>query len=129
MENIQVNLLDNQSKKEKDEILTKFILTQNNYVPSNIAMVNAPFYWQQGYRGKGIKIAVIDTGCIKHPNLPNIIGGKNFTDEGIDSANTYNLFISCWVVYLACTSIIITFITGRTYNSYIISYSIFNGLM
>ena len=27
MENIQVNLLDNQTKKEKDEILTKFILT------------------------------------------------------------------------------------------------------
>ena len=49
MENIQVNLLDNQTKKEKDEILTKFILTQNNYVPSNIAMVNAPFYWQHGY--------------------------------------------------------------------------------
>lgn len=91
MKNIQVNLLDNQTKKEKDEILTKFILTQNNYVPSNIAMVNAPFYWQQGYKGKGIKIAVIDTGCIKHPNLPNIIGGKNFTDEGIDSDYTdYN---------------------------------------
>ena len=81
MENIQVELLDNKTKENK-KILTDFILTQENYVPSNIAMVNAPFYWQQGYRGKGIKIAVIDTGCIKHPNIPNIIGGRNFTDEG-----------------------------------------------
>ncbi|RSL31501.1 serine protease [Salibacterium salarium] len=46
-------------------------------------MVQAPELWDEGYKGKGNVVAVIDTGCqTEHPDVKNrIIGGRNFTDD------------------------------------------------
>ncbi|MFZ4451851.1 S8 family peptidase [Salibacterium aidingense] len=51
--------------------------------PLGIEMVQAPELWNEGYKGKGNIVAVIDTGCqTDHPDLKDrIIGGKNFTDD------------------------------------------------
>ncbi|MBO1913617.1 S8 family serine peptidase, partial [Microvirga sp. 3-52] len=53
-----------------------------NEVPSGIELIQAPKIWQET-KGKGVTIAVLDTGCdIDHPNLKDrIIGGRNFTDD------------------------------------------------
>ncbi|WP_246031740.1 S8 family peptidase [Salibacterium salarium] len=51
--------------------------------PQGITMVQAPELWDEGYKGKGNVVAVIDTGCqTEHPDVKNrIIGGRNFTDD------------------------------------------------
>lgn len=64
-------------------------------IPKGVQMIQAPMYWERGNNGKGIKIAILDTGCDKnHPDLKErIIGGKNFTkddNENPDIFNDYN---------------------------------------
>lgn len=59
------------------------IITQP--VPWNIAMVNAPKAWARGYRGSGIKVAVLDTGITAHSDLV-ISGGASFI-PGVASYN------------------------------------------
>ncbi|WP_019913612.1 S8 family serine peptidase [Paenibacillus sp. HW567] len=51
-----------------------------------IEKINAPRLWSKGYTGKGVVVAVIDSGCQKdHPDLINsIIGGYNFSDDSLD---------------------------------------------
>lgn len=63
-------------------------------IPYGVKMINAPDVWDKT-QGKGIVIAVIDTGCqIDHPDLKdNIIGGVNFTndDDGeVDAFQDYS---------------------------------------
>ena len=90
MKDIQVSLFNNEFEAKTTSGLNDFISSQSNYVPSNIAMVNAPLYWQQGYTGRDVKIAVLDTGCFNHIDLTkNIIGGKNFTSEDNGNQNIY----------------------------------------
>lgn len=62
----------------------KAVYEQQSQIPDGIEMIGSPFLWQQGYQGKGMVVAVLDTGCqIDHPDLKNrIIGGYNFTLEG-----------------------------------------------
>lgn len=52
-------------------------------IPKGVQMIQAPAYWEKGKYGKGVKIAVLDTGCDKdHPDLKDrIAGGRNFTDD------------------------------------------------
>lgn len=52
-------------------------------VPNSIKNVGSNKKWNQGVTGKGVVVAVIDTGCdLNHPDLSNrIIGGYNFTEE------------------------------------------------
>ena len=54
-----------------------------NELPEGIKVIKAPELWAKGFKGKDIKIAVLDTGCdINHPDLKDrIVGGKNFTDD------------------------------------------------
>ena len=51
----------------------------------NMKMINAPQAWKKGYNGKGVSIAIIDTGIAAHPDL-RIMGGIS-TVPGIASYN------------------------------------------
>ncbi|QBP40552.1 S8 family peptidase [Paenisporosarcina antarctica] len=53
-----------------------------NEIPKGIEIIHAPEIWNET-KGKGITIAVLDTGCdTDHPDLKNrIIGGYNFTSD------------------------------------------------
>ncbi len=53
-------------------------------IPDGIRMIHATEVWDQAERGKGVIIAVIDTGIDKnHPDLKDrIIDGKDFTGKG-----------------------------------------------
>ena len=89
MKNTPIKLLDNLEIKATNEILNAYIKTQGNYIPIGVNMINAPLMWNKGYTGNGVKVAILDSGCIQHPDLiNNIIGGKNFTSEG--SETDYN---------------------------------------
>ena len=53
-------------------------------IPYGVKQCEAPEIWEKGEKGKGIVVAICDTGIdIKHPDLKNnIIDGRNFTPEG-----------------------------------------------
>ncbi|TDQ34121.1 type II signal peptidase [Aureibacillus halotolerans] len=59
------------------------VTRRKNEVPSNIQSIGAPDWWKQGFTGKGVVVAVFDTGCdARHPDLQEaIIGGRNFTND------------------------------------------------
>lgn len=61
-------------------------------IPEGVAMIKAPDLWAQGYKGKGVKIAIIDSGCqVDHPDLKDrIVGGRNFTTEDGGDVNKYS---------------------------------------
>jgi subtilisin family serine protease len=48
----------------------------------SVPQIGAPIAWQAGYTGKGVPVAVLDTGIDKsHPDLATqVVGEKNFTD-------------------------------------------------
>ena len=53
-----------------------------NEIPAGVALIQAPRIWDET-KGKGITIAVLDTGCdTSHSDLrKQIVGGRNFTDD------------------------------------------------
>ena len=61
--------------------------TINFCIPRGIKLLNCESFWEHGYYGQNIKVAVIDSGCdINHVCLSDrIIGCKNFTTEGGDN--------------------------------------------
>ncbi|WP_297521582.1 S8 family peptidase [uncultured Clostridium sp.] len=52
-------------------------------IPEGVSSINAPAFFEDGNYGKGIKIAIIDTGCdINHIDIKDrIIDTQNFTNE------------------------------------------------
>ena len=60
-------------------------------IPYGVAMLNATAAWNKGYTGKGVVVAIIDTGCdTKHPALEGrIIGGRNFTTDDNSNPNIF----------------------------------------
>lgn len=58
-------------------------------IPDNIRLTGVETKWAKGYFGKGVVVAVLDTGCdVNHPELTGrIIDGHNFTEDyGGDSS-------------------------------------------
>lgn len=55
----------------------------NDEVTNNISYIGAKHLWDQGYTGKGVVVAILDTGCnYQHLDLKDrIIGGYNFTKD------------------------------------------------
>ncbi|MBL1105829.1 S8 family serine peptidase [Streptomyces sp. 5-8] len=47
----------------------------------SVPQIGAPTAWKAGYTGKGVKVAVLDTGVdTRHPDLKNqVVASKNFT--------------------------------------------------
>ncbi len=82
------SILDANLKKSTSQVDSYFnssdassgaLAINTSNIPWNIKMVKAPEAWDKGYDGKGVKVAVLDTGIdYNHPDL-SIYGGANFT--------------------------------------------------
>ncbi|WP_351224450.1 S8 family serine peptidase [Streptomyces sp. NPDC002133] len=63
----------------------------------SVAMTGAPDAWRKGLDGKGVKVAVLDTGYDPaHPDLKNkVVAEKNFTwDESVTDLNGHGTHVA-----------------------------------
>lgn len=83
LKDVKVQLSDFKIQMQSNNELNNYIKTQKEFILPNINLIGVPLLWNKGYTGQNVTIAIIDTGCVNHPDLiNNIIGGKNFTNEG-----------------------------------------------
>lgn len=63
--------------------LDREVRKKDTKAPYGVDMIKAKSIWGESQMGKGVKVAVIDSGCdIYHESLKNnIVGVRNFTDE------------------------------------------------
>lgn len=47
----------------------------------NLNYVKAPYFWRNGYLGKGVKVAMIDTGINNVPDLKNVVKRISFVKD------------------------------------------------
>jgi len=64
----------------RTQLVSLDFLNSKEIIPWGVEAINSPLLWSQGYNGKNIKIAVMDTGVdLSHPDLQgNIHKGFNF---------------------------------------------------
>lgn len=62
---------------------------KNKIYPYGVNMIAAQNMWKASYKGKGVKIAIIDSGCdVNHISLKdNIAAVRNFTTEDMKNPN------------------------------------------
>ena len=65
------------------------VRVKNKVSPYGVKMIEAPNMWKASYKGDGVRIAIIDSGCdVNHINLKdNIAGVRNFTPEDMKNPN------------------------------------------
>ncbi|WP_370947311.1 S8 family serine peptidase [Amycolatopsis sp. cg5] len=65
----------------------------------SVPQIGAPQAWQAGYTGKGVKVAVLDTGYDHaHPDLKNVVvEEKDFTGEGVQDGNGHGTHVASTV--------------------------------
>lgn len=63
--------------KQKETTDGQFTRRIFQNIPWNINLVKAPNAWRKGITGKGVNLAILDTGITKHPDL-KISGGVSF---------------------------------------------------
>ncbi|RYE30141.1 MAG: peptidase S8 [Sphingobacteriaceae bacterium] len=81
-----LSLTDEQAQKlqERPEILA-VEEDKEMFALNDVLTDKAPGAWAKGYKGKGVKVAVLDTGVAPHPDLV-IAGGISFV-PGVSSYN------------------------------------------
>jgi subtilisin family serine protease len=62
----------------------------------SVPQIGAPVAWQAGYTGKGVSVAVLDTGVdTTHPDLADRVAGtKNFTDDAPEDLNGHGTHVA-----------------------------------
>lgn len=75
MNNAHINLINAVGPFDEERLKTE--------LTNNISTIGAKKFWEQGWTGKDVVIAILDTGCnFHHLDLKErIIGGYNFTNE------------------------------------------------
>ncbi|MGC8987958.1 MAG: S8 family peptidase [Infirmifilum sp.] len=63
---------------------------------SSVPMIKTPFVWEQGYTGKGVKVAVVDSGIDpSHPELPRAVASRSFVeDEPVDDLDGHGTHVA-----------------------------------
>jgi len=66
------------------------------YLDVSVPHIGAPHVWEDGFVGRGIKIAILDTGLDpEHPDfVGRIAGGSDFTGEGVRDRNGHGTHVT-----------------------------------
>jgi subtilisin family serine protease len=72
----------------------------------SVPQIGAPAAWQAGYTGKGVSVAVLDTGIDKsHPDLASqVAGAKNFTQEADEDLVGHGTHVASTIAGTAAAS-------------------------
>jgi subtilisin family serine protease len=72
----------------------------------SVPQIGAPAAWQAGYTGKGVSVAVLDTGIDKsHPDLAGqVAGAKNFTEESAEDLVGHGTHVASTIAGTAAAS-------------------------
>jgi len=72
----------------------------------SVPQIGAPAAWQAGYTGKGVSVAVLDSGIdTSHPDLATQVGGaKNFTDTPDGDRNGHGTHVASTIAGTAAAS-------------------------
>ena len=72
----------------------------------SVPQIGAPAAWEAGYTGKGISVAVLDTGIDKsHPDLAGqVAGAKNFTEESDEDLVGHGTHVASTIAGTAAAS-------------------------
>ncbi|MGX9134599.1 S8 family serine peptidase [Rummeliibacillus sp. JY-2-4R] len=80
--NIEFINRDSKSMILTDETVAAIPSTTPTYKSYwNLNYVKAPTYWNKGFMGKGVKVAVIDTGVNNIADLPNVVKRVSFVKD------------------------------------------------